>query len=276
AALAAALAAADAPDLPGKFGFAVDCGAEPVLRATAADIRIECGADGGLILRADGADTGAMIPKAEVAANLAALALDLARWFVATGGISGGRGRMRAHMAAGAALPDRFLQARALVRPAAAIPLPGPVAQGFLAGFAFGQCDAETFAALADLGALRVTPWRMLLIEGAQATPEIAGLITDPADPMLRVIACTGAPGCPQAQGATRPLARALAGHVPAGAVLHVSGCAKLCAHPDVNSASGPVTLIATPDGFAPPHPGAAPLSPAMILACPAQLFEAP
>ena len=66
------------------------------------------------------------------------------------------------------------------------------------------------------------------------------------ADPLLRATACTGAPGCPQGLGETRQLARSLAPHLPAGRALHVSGCAKGCAHP------GPadLTLVATPEGY--------------------------
>ena len=44
--------------------------------------------------------------------------------------------------------------------------LPAGILWAQLVGFEFGQMQAETLAALADLGALRVTPWRMLLIEG--------------------------------------------------------------------------------------------------------------
>ncbi len=69
----------------------------------------------------------------------------------------------------------------------------------------------------------------MILIAGHVAHPD---LITDPADPRLRVTACTGAPGCPQALQPTRDLARTLAPQVPQGQHLHVSGCAKGCAHP--------------------------------------------
>ena len=109
-------------------------------------------------------------------------------------------------------------------------PPPGAGALGWLVGFDFGQMQAETLTALAGLGALRVTPWRMVLIEGCCDTPDIPGLITRPDDPMLGVTACTGAPGCLQAHAATRPLARALAPHLTHP--LHVSGCAKGCAHP--------------------------------------------
>ena len=121
-----------------------------------------------------------------------------------------------------------------------------------LVAFEFGQMQAETLAALADLGPLRVTPWRMLLIEGAITAPDLPGLITRADDPMLRVVACTGAPGCLQAHGETRNLARALAPHLRE--TLHVSGCAKGCAHP------GPaaLTLTATPTGFALIRGGAA------------------
>ncbi len=109
---------------------------------------------------------------------------------------------------------------------------------------AFGQMTAQTLAALADLGPLRITPWRMVLVEGAAQMPDLPDLITAPDDPLLRVIACTGAPGCAQALGPTRPLARALAPHLTG--ILHVSGCAKGCAHPR----PAPLTLTATPHGY--------------------------
>ena len=85
----------------------------------------------------------------------------------------------------------------------------------------------------------------MLLIVGASELPAIPGLITDPADPILRITACTGAPGCPQALGDTRHLARQLAPHLPPGRTLHLSGCAKGCAHP------GPADLTLTATGQA-------------------------
>jgi len=75
--------------------------------------------------------------------------------------------------------------------------------------------------------AVRITPWRVLLVEGAPAVCA-GGLIDNPADPLLHVDACPGAPCCPQASVETRDLARRLAPHV-AGR-LHVSGCAKGCA----------------------------------------------
>lgn len=234
--LAGALAAADAPRTPGKFGYAVDTGATPVLGDVSADIRIERDADGSLIVRADGSGYAApATPETAVP-----LALDLARWFLASGGAPANRGRMAAHLARGAELPEAYHTATAQAN-AVPAPAPGPLSQGFLSALAFGQTTAETFAALADLGPIRLTPWRMVLIEGPQAAPAIPGLITDPTDPLLNVTACTGAPGCPQARGETRALARRLAPLVPKGRRLHVSGCAKGCAHPG----AAPATLVA-------------------------------
>lgn len=243
-------ALAEAPPLPGKFGFAIDPGPGRWLAAVPGDIRIEAGAapDGGegLILRADGMETGRAVSRAEAPR----LALALAQWFVAAGGVSEGRGRMAALIARGAR-PPADLSGEVPPAPPAPPPRPGLRPEGALVALAFGQMQAATLAALAALGQeMRVTPWRMLLIAGARALPQIPGLITDPADPLLQVVACTGAPGCPQAHGETRPLgrtlARALAPQLSAGRLLHVSGCAKGCAHP------GPaaLTLTAAPGGF--------------------------
>jgi precorrin-3B synthase len=171
--------------------------------------------------------------------------LALATWFVRSGGITGDRGRMATHLARGAALPDMFSGMAAQLTSAFS-PQPGPAAAGFLVGFEFGQVPATTLATLSGLGALRVTPWRMLLIEGATAAPDLPGLITRADDPLLRVIACTGAPGCQQAAQPTRALARFLAPHLPEGAVLHVSGCTKGCAHADFAA----LTLTAQAEGF--------------------------
>lgn len=239
-ALAEALAADGAPQTPGKFGYAVDCGPQPVLRDVSADIRIERGAAGGLIVRASGAARGAPVD-AEAAASAA---LRLARWFLESGGAPGGRGRMAAHLARGAALPEEFTLADAQ-RATLPAPAPGLYGPGVLVGFEFGQIQAETLSVLAQSGSLRATPWRMVLIEGARRAPDIPGLITEAQDPRLRVIACTGAPACPQAHVVTRPLAQAL-GAVPApGQTLHVSGCAKGCAHPGAAA----LTLVGRPGG---------------------------
>lgn len=235
AALAKALAAPDAPALPGKFGFAVDCGAQAVLRANSADIRIERGPS-GYTVRADGYATVACVSADEVVPT----AMALAHWFLAQGD---GLARMAA-LAPQHALPERF-QTISDFSPSAPAPQPGLTGAGWLVGAEFGQLQAETLAAVSTWGALRLTPWRMLLVEGLQHAPALSELVTQALDSRLRVVACTGAPGCLQAAAATRPLARALAPSVPAGRLLHVSGCSKGCAHP-----RAALTLVATPAGF--------------------------
>ncbi|WP_417264017.1 precorrin-3B synthase [Celeribacter sp.] len=232
----------DAPELPGKFGFILDCGAAPVMTDVQADIRFERAADGTLLLRAAGCDLGA--PVAEAAAEAA---LALAQWFLEAGGVTDGRGRMAQLIATGARPEGQLAPAiaPAPVQPQSQ-PVPGIVKQGALAAFAFGQIDADTLGALAALGPLRVTPWRMILIEGLTWMPNLPGLISDPTAPLLRVHACTGAPACLQAHGPTRDLARSLASHLPEGKTLHVSGCSKGCAWP----LPADLTLVATPAGL--------------------------
>jgi precorrin-3B synthase len=126
-------------------------------------------------------------------------------------------------------------------------PRPGLVSSGALVGIAFGQLSAAALVLLARRSAgLRITPWRMILVERAQEMPQFEGLVIDADDPRLSINACTGAPVCPQAHAETRALATALGPHLGVGASLHVSGCAKGCAHPGISA----ITLVATKDGF--------------------------
>jgi precorrin-3B synthase len=226
-----ALNAAEDLVLPGKFGFVVDAGAQPHLQNCAADIRIECCGD-TILLVADGAQTGCPVT-VETAAEAA---LDLARWFLDHGGAAQGRGRMQA-LTARRAAPLSHSSPRSSSAPQ---PSPGMTASGQLVALEFGQITAEAFATLADNGPLRLTPWRMILVEDAQELATVPGVILDAADPRLQVRVCTGAPGCLQARAATRDLARDLAPRVPKGQILHISGCAKGCAHP------GPAALTLT------------------------------
>lgn len=228
--------------LPEKFGFAVDCGPRRVLAQASADIRIERDVDGGLIVRADGAQQGHAVTRA----GAIEAALSLVEWFAASGGIGDGRGRMTAHLAHGAKLPDA-LTGKTTPVPDGASPSPGIYRGGALVGLAFGQMQSDTLGVLAELGpGLRLTPWRMILIEELHEMPRHDGLITRADDPLLRVVACTGAPACPEAHTETRKLAAALAPHLAPDTCLHVSGCLKGCAHPKASD----VTLIGTPDGF--------------------------
>ena len=281
--LAAALAAPDAPRLPGKFGFLVDLNrGVRELAGEIGDIRIESAEAGwgDFILRADGMPTGRLVTRR----TAASLAVEMARWFVASGGVGAdGRGRMRDCIARGAQLPDHLAGDVAPAR-SAIPPQPGSRGEGRLIAFAFGQVHARKLIWLAQTGGgLRLTPWRMVYLVPDILNKEHLGMmnrdfITSAADPLLRVTACTGAPGCPQGHAPTRALARTLADAVPEGAMLHVSGCAKGCAHP------GPamLTLVARKDGAfdlvrngrSCDRPTLTALRPDALMACPDLLTE--
>ncbi len=221
---------AELPALPRKMGFAIDAGPGPVLAGTPADFRIERSTQRRLILRPEGRARGiALDPGHEIDALIR-----LAEWFVASGGAEAGR--MARH---DAPLPDWAAETLAPAAPRAAL-RPGPLALGAVQGCAFGQVRASDLAdaiRASGASALRVTPWRVLLLLDAAPGPR-PGLIWDPEAAELRVDACPGAPFCPQSSVETRDLALALAPHV-AGR-LHVSGCAKGCAHP------GPADVVVT------------------------------
>ena len=121
----------------------------------------------------------------------------------------------------------------------------------------FGRIAAADFRALGQLAAqsgasvLRLTPWRAILVPGlalaaAQTLARAASrfdVILDPADPRLAVAACPGAPACSSGLGETRDVAARLAA---TGLALHVSGCAKGCAHP----APARFAVVATAAGY--------------------------
>ncbi len=243
AGLEAGLAGDDLAGLPGKFGFVIDAGpGRRDLATVSGDIRIE-GAGGFMMVRADGAATGRAVdgPRAAVDAALA-----LARWFLDSGGVGAdGRGRMRRHIAAGAVPPAALAGDRA-PDPAAPAPAPGPRDGSVCVAAPFGELDAGALDRLAraSRGPLRPTPFRMIFLPDPAPGADLRGdpaLILDPAEPLLRVTACPGAPDCAEAGAATRPAARELAPHLPPGVHLHVSGCAKGCARPG----PAPLTLVA-------------------------------
>ena len=117
-------------------------------------------------------------------------------------------------------------------------------------GLAFGHSEAtqveDLCRAAESLGATSVAPAEKrsllvigLLVEAAgvfAATAERLGFLVRPDDPRRNVIACAGAPACAAAQMPARRIAPAVvtaAGPLMDGSLtLHLSGCAKGCAHP--------------------------------------------
>jgi len=208
------------PALPAKFGFAIDTGPTRLLAGDSADIRLETGVD-GLILRADGCETGRVVPDADAVDQLIALA----DWFARH---QTPETRRMARVVNAQPLPPEWQGDQP--GPVAPPLQPGAYELGAVYGAVFGQLPARRlYGLIEDTGAsaLRVTPWRLFLLEGGAAIPASA-FVTNGADPLMTTDACPGAPFCPQAQAETREIARALAPHVTGS--LHVSGCAKGCA----------------------------------------------
>jgi precorrin-3B synthase len=266
-ALANALSQPGAPALPSKFGFAVDTASQLVLQTTPADIRIERRA-GSLFVYADGFSCGAQVSFEQAVP----VAIALAHWCVSNMAAQLANPRQSLRLAQ-ARLPAMFQVPLPVLLPELLSELlpelsPAPfLAQeanlsaqigvnphGYLVGIVLGQMSAQLLMKLVETaacfgsGSLRMTPWRMLLIEqlfDAHDLPQSPGLITRADDPLLRVVACSGAPACLQANIDTRALARVLAPYVPVDALLHISGCSKGCAHQKAT-----MTLVGTPAGI--------------------------
>ena len=208
---------AELPTLPAKFGFAIDAGVAPVLSDASADIRIERGSSGGLILRADGSPLGMPLAVHDAIDRLVALA----KWFIGAGGTS----RM-AKLIGETPLPDWSRPSEPPAKPRK-IPLPGLTEFGRYIGIAFGQMDASALAELAK-SSIRVTPWRLLLLESVDIPLPTGRMILHEDDALLRIDACPGAPMCSAASVQTRSVALGM--KPPPGRSLHISGCAKGCA----------------------------------------------
>lgn len=209
----------DGPELPAKFGFAIDTGDVPCLQNDPADLRFEL-APQGLMLRADGQQAGELQPNPATAVERA---MQVATWFAQNHSLVPDARRMRQLVADGRPSP-----LRQMVRPTSQSST-RPVGQLLYAPF--GQVTIAALTALAGHD-LRLTPWRAVMIADPATAPMRQHWLTDPDHPLLRVAACAGAPDCEQASVVTRDLARRLAPIIPAGKTLHVSGCSKGCAHP--------------------------------------------
>ena len=250
-------------DLPDKFGLLIDAGIALPLAGWAADIMIRSG-EAGATIALDGGDCLLDLPAREAEDAVRRLLGAFLSWTKERGP------RMKAMVAARGA--DCVFDAAGLgggrrPQPEKTGPRPPagftPVAgRGyFLIAAPFGAFDAAALAALADIsrrfadGKIRITPWKAAVLWGV-AEPDAealgdaaakAGLVVDPDDARQRIVTCAGRPRCASAHADTRADAARLAAMeaVPAG-LLHISGCAKGCAHPGRATA----TLVATEDGY--------------------------
>lgn len=241
-----------------KVSVAIDAGAALHLDAMTADVRLraEPRRDGPHLHIALGGDATTAVPIGRVAREhaveavirlLAAIALrgrdararDLIR--------REGTGALRAVAA------DLLTDARAPpARPPAEPVGPHRLRDGRIAaglGLAFGHSDATALHQLVDAAkaagadGIRTAPGRALLVvglapAGASAlgtAAERLGFIVRPDDPRRHVAACSGMPLCAAAQMPTRALAPAIASAaallLDGSLTIHLSGCAKGCAH---------------------------------------------
>ncbi|GAC1345937.1 MAG: precorrin-3B synthase [Acetobacteraceae bacterium] len=250
--------------LPPKFGFLVDAGGVLGLATVRADIRLRLlgqRCEIGL----DGTDLAVSCRRTQAAAAAVALAqafLALARRDPAPrrmGDLVRAVGADSVFAAAGLSPGPATPPAAAAPEPIGWLRYPGTPRAAFGLGLAFGALAAADLIALAEAadhfadGTLRVTPWRAILFTGSAAPSgprwdslgRSLGMVVDAADPRRRVMACPGRPACASGAMPTRPAAAALALSGLPG-VIHVSGCAKGCAHP------GPaaITLVGRDGAF--------------------------
>lgn len=294
---AAPFAAAVAALLPIETGIVVDtsplAGEDPAeksdsrraaaaIRAGAAKLPGALGPKVSVVV-----DGGGQVSLAALKADVRLLAEDGGRWAVTLGG---GRtqsmdedGAVAAALAMLGALAAMGPESRATdlfpgpgPGPAKTRPNVGPfqLDTGATWGIAlpFGAMHWKNLLALASaarakgIGALRLAPGHALLLDGADAAliaqAATLGFITASDDPRLRTSACIGSSGCASGHIPGRELAAALAGSIPAGQSLHVSGCAKGCAHPR----RADVTLVGRPDGIGLVIDGRAGDTPSQIL----------
>lgn len=127
----------------------------------------------------------------------------------------------------------------------------------------YGSMPAQNLIDLANqaanLGAteIRPSPGRALLFLGLspsactflQSAAATLGFVTSPADPRTRIAACPGMPACASGRIATRAIAETIAAQsadlLDASLTLHISGCAKGCAHPGATT----LTLVGDEKG---------------------------
>ncbi|PBC12173.1 precorrin-3B synthase [Mesorhizobium sp. WSM3859] len=127
----------------------------------------------------------------------------------------------------------------------------------------YGSLPAQNLIDLAtqatNLGAteIRLAPGRALLFLGLStyacvsldASAATLGFVTSPTDPRTRIAACPGTPACASGRIATRAIAETIAAQRPdlldSSLTLHISGCAKGCAHPGTAA----LTLVGDENG---------------------------
>lgn len=243
-----------------KLAVVVDGGGQFPLDGLKADIRLKARRDSGWDVTLGEAKALTLDDESALSTTLATLSA-------------------LAALGASARAADLFTGGRR--SPAAAIvPVVGHVRRrtGQSQGLAlpFASAPASTLLALAEesrrqgIIGLRLAPGHGLLLDDAPASlgarAAELGLVTDAADPRLRIDACIGSEGCASGTIPARQIASDLARHLGPQERLHVSGCPKGCAHPGPS----PRTLVGLGSGIGLVIDGRAGDTPAQIVERPA------
>jgi precorrin-3B synthase len=253
-----------------KLSVLIDSGGALHLDELTADVRLEAvrTAAGAYLHIALGGDAAAAIPLGSILPQDAARAVERLISAIASHG-PGARARNvigRAGIKAiRAPMRDLFIEAPVPMRRPPAEPMgvhrirEGRVAFGI--ALAFGHSHAYAFQNLcvearrAGADGFRTAPGRALLITGVlpgrieslAANAERLGFIVRGDDPRRSIVACAGSPICASGQIPARTLAPRLAACaaplLDGSLTIHLSGCAKGCAH------AGPVALTIVGSG---------------------------
>jgi precorrin-3B synthase len=258
--LAAAIrdGAADIAGLAPKMSVVVDGGGRLRLSDLLADIRLVAERhDGGIgwkLLLGGTEDAGGIhgiLSETEAASATLALLRELAS--------RGPKARGR-DLATG--LPRHMVSTQPISPFGLHLLAPGFAAAGI--GPAFGQVEAERLAALCEqavamgLDAVKPALDHSLIFVGRPDAckalltfADLNGFISSARDPRSSIAACPGRPACASGEIETHALgalaARECGDLLDGSFKLHVSGCAKGCAHPQPS----PLTLCGTPAGLA-------------------------
>ena len=261
--------------LPGKFGLLVDAGVALPLAGCTADIAIRADGD-RLTVEPAGAERALRLPEDAVEDAVRRLLTAFLAWRKGPQDAAAASSPRRMKSMVAACGADAVFEAaglngprlagagparRAVHSPAGFAPVPDTAQGYFAAAVPFGSMEAGDLAALAALsrrfadGTVRVTPWKSLVLWGisrfdadaiGRAVANI-GLVASPDDPRSRIVTCPGRPRCIAGYADTRADAAFLAAAgLPGTGVLHLSGCAKGCAHP----APAGAALVAAPGGY--------------------------
>jgi len=129
-----------------------------------------------------------------------------------------------------------------------ALPFGQAQALDLIALVRMARANGATWAATAPDRTLLIGPIDEMTGFALATAADHLGFVVNARDTRRRVVACPGAPACASGLIAARALAAEIASTLSpseTGIAVHVSGCAKGCAHP----ASAPLTIVGTERG---------------------------